>query len=107
MASFENLVALANYEERLREARKIVWRDRGERPVECEDYWDCLEHASRGFLSAYSSVLVHPISYTDVYIPGAGTLAFAIRSGVNLILLLTRIKSIPRYVSATRTRDPS
>ncbi|KAL6307099.1 hypothetical protein BKA93DRAFT_823559 [Sparassis latifolia] len=77
MASFENLVALANYEERLREARKIVWRDRGEKPVELNDLWDCLEHAGRGGLRA-------------------GGLAFAIRSGVNLILLMTRIKRLPR-----------
>lgn len=52
IASFENLVALANYEERLRGARKIVWRDRGERPVELETLWKCLEHASRGGLRA-------------------------------------------------------
>lgn len=54
MASFENLVALANYEEALREARKIVWRDRGERPVEVQDLWECLEHASRGALSMHA-----------------------------------------------------
>ncbi|KAH9833869.1 uncharacterized protein C8Q71DRAFT_179302 [Rhodofomes roseus] len=76
MASFENLVALANYEERLREARKIVWRDRGEKPVELHDLWECAEHAGRGGMRA-------------------GGLAFAIRAGVNLILLLTRIKRIP------------
>ena len=50
MASFENLVALANYEERLREARKIVWRDRGEKPVEVDGLWECFEHAGRGGL---------------------------------------------------------
>jgi hypothetical protein len=48
MQSFENLVALANYEERLREARRIVWRDKGEKPVEMEDIWDVIEHAARG-----------------------------------------------------------
>lgn len=52
MASFENLVALANYEERLREARKIVWRNRGEKPVELHDLWECAEHAGRGGISA-------------------------------------------------------
>ena len=51
MASFENLVALANYEERLREARRIVWRDRGEKPVELDDLWECAEHAGRGAMS--------------------------------------------------------
>ena len=53
MQSFENLVALANYEERLRGAKKIVWRDKGEKPVELDDIWECIEHASRGGLSAY------------------------------------------------------
>ncbi|KAI0355445.1 hypothetical protein OH77DRAFT_1403225 [Trametes cingulata] len=77
MASFENLVVLANYEEHLREARKVVWRDRGEKPVELADLGECFEHACRGGLRA-------------------GTLAFAIRSGVNFILLLTRIKRIPK-----------
>jgi hypothetical protein len=35
------------------------------------------------------------------FVPGAGTLAFAIRSGVNLILLLARIqraRNVPRSV---------
>ena len=53
MTSFENLVALANYEERLREARKIVWRDKGERPVELATLWDCLQHGAKGGLSTY------------------------------------------------------
>ncbi|KAI0722482.1 hypothetical protein C8Q76DRAFT_615216 [Earliella scabrosa] len=77
MNSFENLVVLANYEEHLREARRVVWRDRGERPVEVRDLGECLEHASRGALRA-------------------GALAFAIRSGVNFILFLARIKRVPR-----------
>ena len=51
MPSFENLVALANYEERLKGARKIVWRDRGELPVEIHDLWECFKHATRGGLS--------------------------------------------------------
>lgn len=56
MASFENLVALANYEERLKGAKKIVWRDRGERPVEITDLWECLEHASKGGIREYEVV---------------------------------------------------
>lgn len=51
MQSFENLVALANYEERLKEATKIVWRDKGEKPVELADIWECIEHAGRGGIS--------------------------------------------------------
>ncbi|KAI0265887.1 hypothetical protein BC834DRAFT_876787 [Gloeopeniophorella convolvens] len=77
MASFDNLVVLANYEERLREARRMVWRDRGEPAVEINDLWECLEHGTRGGLRA-------------------GTIAFTIRSGVNLILLLARFRKIPR-----------
>ncbi|TCD63219.1 hypothetical protein EIP91_005831 [Steccherinum ochraceum] len=77
MTSFENLVVLANYEERLRGAKKAVWRDRGEKPVEVCDYWECIEHASRGGLRA-------------------GSLAFAIRAGINFFLLLTRIGKVPR-----------
>ena len=53
MPSFENLVALANYEERLKDARKIVWRDRGELPVEIHDLWECLKHATRGGLREF------------------------------------------------------
>ena len=50
MASFENLVVLANYEEHLREARNVVWRDRGEPPVELQDLGECFEHVCRGGL---------------------------------------------------------
>jgi hypothetical protein len=53
MPSFENLVALANYEERLKDARKIVWRDRGELPVEIRDLWGCLKHGMRGGLREF------------------------------------------------------
>ncbi|KAH9056355.1 hypothetical protein EDB87DRAFT_1637449 [Lactarius vividus] len=50
VASFDNLVVLANYEERLREARRMVWRDRGEPAVEVHDLWECLEHGTGGGL---------------------------------------------------------
>ncbi|KAJ7063088.1 hypothetical protein C8F01DRAFT_1131481 [Mycena amicta] len=77
MASFENLVALANYEERLRQARRILWRDRGQPVVELRTLKDCLEHAaSGGFRSA--------------------TLAFNIRASINLVLVLLRIHKAPR-----------
>jgi len=49
--SFENLVALANYQERLKEAKRMVWRDKGQPVVELQDLWKCLEHAGRGGLS--------------------------------------------------------
>ncbi|KAH9042865.1 hypothetical protein EDB84DRAFT_1266717 [Lactarius hengduanensis] len=77
IASFDNLVVLANYEEHLREARKIVWRDRGEPAVDVHDIYECLVHGARGGLRA-------------------SAIAFAIRSGVNLVLLLARIKNLPR-----------
>ncbi|KAH9985217.1 hypothetical protein BJV74DRAFT_886347 [Russula compacta] len=77
IASFDNLVVLANYEEHLREARKIVWRDRGEPAVDILDIRECLVHGARGGLRA-------------------GAIAFAIRSGVNLVLLLARIKKVSR-----------
>ncbi|KAI0941118.1 hypothetical protein AcV7_002763 [Taiwanofungus camphoratus] len=50
---------------------------KGERPVELQDQWECLEHGSRGGL-------------------GAGGLAFAIRPGVNPILRMTWIDNVPR-----------
>lgn len=57
MASFENLVALANYEEHLKEARKMVWRDRGEPAVEVGDLGECIEHGLRGGLRACRRLL--------------------------------------------------
>lgn len=51
MASFDNLVALANHQERLKEARKMVWRDRGQPVVELETLKECLEHAATGGFS--------------------------------------------------------
>lgn len=77
IASFDNLIVLANYEEHLREARKIVWRDRGEPAVDVYDMRGCLVHGARGGLRA-------------------SAIAFAIRSGVNLVLLLARIRNLPR-----------
>lgn len=58
MQSFENLVALANHQERLREARRIVWRDRGEPVHEVTDVWECFEHAGRGALRTSASVAI-------------------------------------------------
>ncbi|KAG1743628.1 uncharacterized protein EDB91DRAFT_1274155 [Suillus paluster] len=79
MASFENLVALANHQERLREARKIVWRERGEPAAELEDLWECMEHAGRGGLRA-------------------AAIAFALRASVNLVLATIRIGKVPKYM---------
>jgi hypothetical protein len=47
---------LANHQERLREARRMVWRDRGEPAVEIHDLWECLEHGARGGLRTSSSI---------------------------------------------------
>ncbi|KAF4619751.1 hypothetical protein D9613_004876 [Agrocybe pediades] len=77
MASFENLVAMANHQERLKEARKMVWRDKGQPVVEVDTLEACLAHAmSGGFRSA--------------------TLAFNIRACVNVVLALIRIHRVPR-----------
>ncbi len=48
MMSFENLVALANHQERLKEARKMVWRDRGQPVVELATLEQCWKHAMSG-----------------------------------------------------------
>jgi hypothetical protein len=48
MSSFENLVALANHQERLRDARRMVWRDKGQPVVELDTLQQCLTHAVSG-----------------------------------------------------------
>lgn len=48
MTSFDNLVALADYQERLKDAKRVVWRDRGQPVVELETLRECFEHAARG-----------------------------------------------------------
>ncbi|KDN49260.1 hypothetical protein RSAG8_01962, partial [Rhizoctonia solani AG-8 WAC10335] len=75
--SFENLVALARDQELRREAKKLVWRDKGEHPTELTTVEECFNHAWKGGKRA-------------------GTLAFGIRAGVNLFLLLFRIIRTPR-----------
>lgn len=51
--SFENLVALANYREALQDARKMVWRDRGEPAAQLDTLLECLRHAGKGGMSKY------------------------------------------------------
>ncbi|KIK70861.1 hypothetical protein GYMLUDRAFT_32929 [Collybiopsis luxurians FD-317 M1] len=86
--SYENLVALADAQERLKyvlanrketlkEARKMVWRDRGEPVVELADAEECLRWALKGGLRA------------------AG-LAFNIRACFNIVLALIRLPSVPK-----------
>jgi len=58
MTSFENLVALANYQERLKDARRVVWRDRGEQAVELQTVRKCLEHAARGGFRMYPTIFI-------------------------------------------------
>jgi hypothetical protein len=77
----------------------MVWRDRGEPAVEVHDLWECLEHGTRGGLRTFFVPILAHEYYRDITVvlfSGAGALAFAIRSGVNLILLLTRIRNVPR-----------
>lgn len=134
--SFENLIALANDQERRdavsKVARKAVWRDVGEPPVQLDTLWECLEHASRGGLREFSSLCCllstracctvargscHQTSYSRTVITfdcnispffsklGAGMLAGAIRSGVNIFLLLFRIMRAPKYVLRRHQND--
>lgn len=104
MASFENLVALANYQEALRDARKMVWRDRGEPTEELHTLMECLEHAGRGGLRAY--LLDSPRAKLNgfVALTGAGTLGFTLRSGFNVFVLLFRISRTPKCVIFLETR---
>lgn len=53
MMSFENLVALANHQERIKEARQMVWRVKGQPVVELDDVESCLKHAAVGGLREY------------------------------------------------------
>ncbi|KAJ7640754.1 hypothetical protein DFH06DRAFT_621402 [Mycena polygramma] len=72
--SFENLVALANYQERIKGARKIVWRDKGQPVVDLATLRACLDHAGVGGLS----------------------LAFIIRGVFNVFLALIKLRKVPR-----------
>ncbi|KAL1746259.1 hypothetical protein HDZ31DRAFT_81373 [Schizophyllum fasciatum] len=73
--SFDNLVALANYQERLKEARKMVWRDRGEPVVELYTLQDCIKHAAMGGFRS-------------------GALAFTLRALINMAVALVRIRKV-------------
>jgi hypothetical protein len=60
--SFENLVALARDQEFRREARKLVWRDRGEHPAELTTFDECFNHAWQGGKRGYQcDILVYSI----------------------------------------------
>lgn len=56
MISFENLVVLANYQERMKGARKILWRDKGQPVVDLPTLRNCLEHAATGGFSAWNII---------------------------------------------------
>ncbi|KAK0465639.1 hypothetical protein IW261DRAFT_1523426 [Armillaria novae-zelandiae] len=77
MMSFENLVALANDQERIKEARQMVWRVKGQPVVELDDVESCLKHAAVGGLRS-------------------ATLAFNIRAAFNLVLACMRLRSLPK-----------
>lgn len=52
-------MALANHQERLKEAKKMVWRDKGQPVVEIETLQECFKHAmSGGFSEFYHSCLL-------------------------------------------------
>ncbi|KAI0960607.1 hypothetical protein AcW1_005080 [Taiwanofungus camphoratus] len=109
MASFENLAALANYRERLREARKIVWREQGRAtrraagPVGVSRAWR--KGRPRYVPQPFpASRILTPLRCQT---PGAGGLAFAIRPGVNLILRMTRIDDVPSMQRSGPSRSDS
>ncbi|KAJ7485672.1 hypothetical protein FB451DRAFT_1230689 [Mycena latifolia] len=77
MVSFENLVALANYQERIKGARKVLWRDKGQPVADLPTLRDCLEHAAMGGIRS-------------------ATLAFNIRASFNVFLALLRMRKVPR-----------
>ena len=86
---------LANYQEALRDAKKMVWRDRGEPAVELYTIWECLEHAGRGGLRKCNAIIKKEKG-CNVIFTGAGTLGFMLRSGFNFFVLLFRIWKMPR-----------
>ncbi|KAI5993509.1 hypothetical protein EDD15DRAFT_2135963, partial [Pisolithus albus] len=92
--SFENLVALANHQERLKGARKIIWRDRGAPAVELEDLWECLELSLSGFIHHIWS---HGLPRYMAFPAGAGTVAFMLRAGLNVILASLRLGRVPNH----------
>lgn len=107
MTSFENLVALANYQEHLKyvlknrkdtlnEARKMVWRDRGEPVVELADVEECFKWALKGGMRKFLVYLAE--RYSLILYTGAASLAFNARACFNIVLALIRLPSIPRSV---------
>lgn len=77
MVSFENLVALANYQERIKGARKILWRDKGQPVADLATLGECVNHAATGGLRS-------------------ATLAFNIRATFNILLALLKMRKAPR-----------
>ncbi|KAG8987738.1 hypothetical protein FRB93_004398 [Tulasnella sp. JGI-2019a] len=79
--SFENLVVLAEDQERWKLARKVgkqlVWRDVGQPPVLLERFRECAEHAGIGGLRA-------------------GALAYTARTGVNLFIFIFELARTPK-----------
>jgi hypothetical protein len=79
IASFDNLVVLANYEEHLREARRMVWRDRGEPAIDIHDIHECLVHGARGALRVYLSSPFLPSTEISSYRCWCNCLCYSFR----------------------------
>ncbi|KAJ7037997.1 hypothetical protein C8F04DRAFT_1035202 [Mycena alexandri] len=77
MMSFENLVSLVSHQERMKYARKALWRDKGQPVVELPTFRACLEHAGYGGMRS------------------AG-LAFSARASFNVFLTLIFLRKAPR-----------
>ncbi|KAG8863371.1 hypothetical protein FRB96_008863 [Tulasnella sp. 330] len=80
---YNNQVALANALEvwnniSLETGKKLVWRDHGDPPVLLENLRDCVKHGALGGLRA-------------------GSIAYGIRAGINVFLLLVRVLRYPKH----------
>jgi hypothetical protein len=80
MTSFDNLVALANYQERLKDAKRVVWRDRGEPVVELETLRECFKHAARGGFRMSSPIVevIMVLTYDRIQVLDRWHSAFAL-----------------------------
>ena len=73
-----------------------MWRDRGEPATELNNVQECWDHAFQGGLRKSNFFSRYAVEGLTRLFVGAGSLAFGIRSGVNLFLLLFRILKIPK-----------
>lgn len=116
--SYENLVALANAREALRQTRreavkhgkqvrKMVWRDRGEPPVELRSVEDCIEHAVRGGSRKYRflRVLLESTSTHGIVLCFSGNLMRNLQGNQPTSRRMTISSKIQQSFIRVQTRD--